>query len=172
MSLKATLIAAAAALTLAGAAAADGAKIMVHDQYARVSTKMATSGAAFMEIMNMGAEADQLVAVRSDIAARVELHTHMENADGVMKMMHVEEGFAIPAGGSHMLQRGGDHVMFLGLKQQLNHGDIVPLTLVFEQAGEISIEIPVDLERKAGHGGHGGHGTHGGEDDHSGHDNH
>lgn len=166
MSLKTTLFAAVAALTLAGAATAEGAKIMVQDQYARVSTKMSSSGAAFMMIMNHGSEADQLIEARSDVAKRVELHTHMETGDGVMKMMHVEEGFAIPAEGSLMLQRGGDHVMFMGLNQELQHGDVVPVTLVFKNAGEIAIEIPVDLERKANHAGHGGHGNHG---DHANH---
>lgn len=153
MSLKSVLFAAVAAVSLAGAASAEGAKIMVQDQYARVSTKMATSGAAFMNIMNMSSEADQLLAVRSDVAKRVELHTHMESGDGIMKMVHVEDGFAIPAEGSHLLQRGGDHVMFMGLTETLEHGDVVPLTLVFKNAGEISIEIPVDLERKPGQGG-------------------
>ncbi|CUH89126.1 hypothetical protein PH5382_03072 [Phaeobacter sp. CECT 5382] len=154
MSLKSVLFAAVAAVSFAGSAYAEGAKIMVHDQFARVSAKMSSSGAAFMEIMNMSSEDDQLVEARSDIAKRVELHTHMETGDGVMKMVHVEEGFAIPAEGSHMLQRGGDHVMFMGLTQELKHGDVVPVTLVFKNAGEVTIEIPVDLERKPGHGGH------------------
>jgi periplasmic copper chaperone A len=154
MSLKTVLFAATAALSFVGAAYADGAKIMVQDQYARVSAKMSTSGAAFMEIMNKGTEDDQLIEARSDIAKRVELHTHMETGDGVMKMIHVEEGFTIPAGDHHMLQRGGDHVMFMGLKQELKHGDVVSVTLVFKNAGEVMIDIPVDLERKPAHGGH------------------
>jgi copper(I)-binding protein len=153
MSLRSVLFAAVAAVSVAGAATAEGAKIMVQDQYARVSAKMSSSGAAFMEIMNMSTEDDQLIDARSDIAKRVELHTHMESGDGVMKMMQ-EEGFVIPAEGSHMLQRGGDHVMFMGLNRALEHGDTVPVTLVFKNAGEISIEIPVDLERKPGQGGH------------------
>lgn len=153
MSLKSVMFAAVAAVCVAGSAYAEGAKIMVQDQYARVSAKASKSGAAFMEIMNMSDAADQLIGVRSDVAKRVELHTHMETGDGVMKMMHVEEGFAIPANGSHMLQRGGDHVMFMGLNQELKHGDVVSVTLVFKNAGEVAIEIPVDLERKPGHGG-------------------
>ena len=154
MSLKSVVFAAAAAVAAAGSAfAGDAMNIMVHDQYARVSSPTAKAGAAFMEIMNNGGEDDQLIDVRSDVAARVQLHTHMESGEGVMKMMHVEEGFAVPAGETHMLQRGGDHVMFMGLKQALNHGDVVKLTLVFEKAGEIEVEVPVDLERKAeGHG--------------------
>ena len=120
---------------------------------------MSASGAAFMQIMNHTGADDRLVDARSEVAERVELHTHLSDANGVMKMVHVEEGFAIPAGESHMLKRGGDHVMFLGLKESLHHGDVVSLTLVFEKAGEVSVEVPVDLERKPNHGGmkHGKH---------------
>jgi hypothetical protein len=42
--------------------------------------------------------------------------------------------------------------MFMGLTTGLEHGDMVNVTLVFEKAGEVQVEIPVDLERKAMHG--------------------
>ncbi|WP_299351861.1 copper chaperone PCu(A)C [uncultured Shimia sp.] len=151
MSLKSIAAIAAATLTFALPAFADG-MIMVDDPYARTAGKSAKTGAAFMTLMNHGAEDDQLIEARSDVAKRVELHTHKETADGVMQMMHVEEGFAIPAGGSHMLMRGGDHVMFMGLTRALEHGDTVNVTLVFEKAGEVEVSIPVDLERKPMHG--------------------
>ncbi|WP_264210396.1 copper chaperone PCu(A)C [Leisingera thetidis] len=156
MSLKSLFLAAAAAAALAGSAFADGAhKIIVHEPYARVSSPAAKAGAAFMEIVNQTHEDDRLIGVRSEAAAKVQLHTHKEGDDGVMQMMHVEEGFAIEEGGTRMLQRGGDHVMLMGLTRSLSHGDVVKLTLVFEKAGEMDIEVPVDLERKAdGHGGH------------------
>ncbi len=51
-----------------------------------------------------------------------------------------------------MLARGGDHVMFMGLNEVLTHGDTINVTLVFEKAGEVAVEIPVDLERKPMHG--------------------
>ena len=155
MSLKS--IAAVAAATIAFALPAFAGDIMVKDPYARSASPTAKTGAAFMMLMNHGAEDDQLIEARSDIAKRVELHTHVEGDDGVMKMMEVEEGFTIPAGGSHMLMRGGDHVMFMGLNQSLAHGDTVDVILVFEKAGEVAVSIPVDLERKAKHGGHMNH---------------
>ena len=164
MSLKSLSAAFAAPLALSTAAFADS-QIMVHDAYARSSNPKA--GAAFMHIMNLGDEADRLLAVKSDVSARTELHTHKEDANGVMKMTHVEEGFEIPAGGMHMLKRGGDHVMFMGLNAPFEDGAIVPVTLVFEKAGEVVVEVSVDQARKAKHGGHEGH-DHSG-DDHSGH---
>ncbi|MEL6689431.1 MAG: copper chaperone PCu(A)C [Pseudomonadota bacterium] len=136
---------------------------MIHDAYARAATPNARSGAAFMVIMNPTDADDRLIEVRSDIAMRVELHTHTENADGVMQMREVEGGFLIPAGGQHALKRGGDHVMFMGLKESFDQGKEIPVTLVFEKAGEIEAVIAVDLERKdAGmHDGHGDHSNHG-----------
>lgn len=151
MFLKSTLcaVAATAAMTLPVFAG----DITIDDPYARVSTMMSKSGAAFMVIHNAADADDRLVGARSDVAAKVELHTHKENAEGVMQMLRVEDGFAIPAGGSHALARGGDHVMFLGLNRPLKHGDVVDVTLTFEQAGDMTVAIPVDLERKPMHGG-------------------
>ncbi|MEZ5714098.1 MAG: copper chaperone PCu(A)C [Paracoccaceae bacterium] len=146
MSFKTRLLAASAALFLAAPAFADG--IMVHDAYARASAMMSTSGAAFMMIHNATGEDDRLIDAKSDIADRVELHTHQEDANGVMKMIHVEEGFPLPKDGMIAMQRGGNHVMFLGLKHPLEQGEIVPITLVFEKAGEVTVEVPVDLNRK------------------------
>lgn len=144
---KTFVFASAVALFAAMPAMAD---IVVKDAYARAANTMA--GAAFMVIENTGPEDDQLIDARSDVAKRVELHTHKDMGDGIMKMMHVEEGFAIPAGAEHALMRGGDHVMFMGLNGPMEQGDMVTVTLVFEKAGEIAVEIPVDLERKQGHG--------------------
>jgi len=72
----------------------------------------------------------------------------------VMKMREVASGIPVPAGGSHVLMRGGDHVMFMGLTTRFEQGTTFPVTLVFEQAGEVTVDVPVDLERQesAGHG--------------------
>jgi copper(I)-binding protein len=163
MSYKTTLIAAAAAALMSTTAFAEG--IMIKDPYARSSGANAISGAAFMGIMNHTGTEDRLIAARSDIAARVEIHTHIEDSNGVMRMVEVEDGIVIPADGMAMLQRGGDHVMFMGLTQPLAQGDEVNVTLIFENAGEIEVAIPVDLERKPKHGhGHGHKHNHGSTD--------
>ena len=143
----------AAALSLfALPALAEG--ITIHEPYARVSTMMSKSGAAFMVIENTGATEDRLIAASSDVAEKVELHTHKEDAQGVMQMLEVPEGFAIPAGGSHALARGGDHVMFLGLTRSLKDGDLVTLSLTFEKAGVVTLDVPVDMTRKDAPMGH------------------
>lgn len=127
-------------------------EIMVKDPYARSSTPSSVTGAAFLVLMNHGDTDDRLIGAATDVAKRVELHTHKEDANGVMKMMEVEEGFVVPAGGMHALKRGGDHIMMMGLKRPLEQGEEISITLTFEKAGEIEVMVPVDRERKPSHG--------------------
>ena len=145
MTLKSTLLAGFSVLAFAMPAFAE---ITIDDAYARSSGMSAKAGAAFFVIHNSGAEDDQLINATSDVSKLVELHTHKDMGDGVMKMMHVPEGFTIPAGGEHALARGGDHVMFMGINEGFEQGDILTVTLTFEKAGDITVDIPVDLERK------------------------
>ncbi len=137
---------AAAAVCFALPAAAE---IIVKDAYARSSAMMAQAGAAFMVIENTGTAADRLIGVASDASAKTEMHTHIADANGVMQMVEVKEGFEIPAGGAHVLERGKDHVMFLGLTAPFEEGKVVNLTLTFETAGEVKVAVPVDLKRGA-----------------------
>ncbi|WP_420862870.1 copper chaperone PCu(A)C [Algirhabdus cladophorae] len=165
MALSNILRAACAAVLLAPAAhAGDMGSIMVMDSYARASTPTAMAGAAFMQIMNHGDTADRLIAASSPAAKRVELHTHIEK-DGVMMMTHVEDGFELPAGATLHLKRGGEHVMFMGLTTRFEQDKMIEVTLTFEQAGDITVQIPVDLTRKPQAGAHGG-------TDHSNHSGH
>lgn len=153
MSFRSNLVAVcmAAALTLPNLTlpAFAGESIEVHEAYARSSNPKA--GAAFMMIHNYGDTDDRLVDVTSDAAKLVQLHTHIEDENGIMKMMHVEDGFEVPAGGVIELKRGGHHVMFMGLSEPFVQGETVPLTLIFEKAGELVLDITVDQDRKAGH---------------------
>jgi len=168
MSFKSILLSAIAVTSFALPA---WAEIEFHDQYARSSNPVA--GAAFMVIHNHGDTDDRLLGVRSDAAARVELHTHIEDADGVMRMTHLEDGFDLPAGGEIKMVRGAEHVMFMGLDSPMEQGDTLTVTFEFEQAGDVIVEIPVDQEHEENHGdadgGHDGHDAHD-DHDHSGHD--
>jgi len=158
MSFKSIFLAAVAAVFTAVPAFAQD--IMIGDAYARSSFPGAKTGAVFMMLQNHGAQDDRLIAASSPAAARVELHTHIAGADGVMKMREVEDGFVVPATGMHALQRGGDHVMLMGLNAPLVQDEAITLTLTFEKAGNIELIVPVDSERAAqeapmGHGAQG-----------------
>lgn len=135
-----------AALSITGAALADSIQIV--DPYARSSSPTAKSGAAFLEIHNAGSQDDTLIAVQSDVAARVELHTHKMDANGMMRMVQLEKGITIPAGDTHVMKRGGDHVMLMGLNRSLQNGDVIDVIFVFEKAGKMTVSIPVDQDRR------------------------
>lgn len=161
MILRSTFAALAAALSLAFPALADEHPdgMHVHDVYARSMGGLGASGAVFFMIHNNSETDDRLIAARADVAERVELHTHIEDANGVMQMREIEGGIAVPAGAMHELARGGDHVMLLGLTRELADGDRFPLTLVFETAGELTVEAVIDNARKPAAGSH-DHGSH------------
>lgn len=167
-----TLLAAAVSLLAFPAFAQDG--VQINDAYTLTMGGVGASGAVFLEITNHAAVDDRLIDAKSDVAEKVELHTHKDDGNGVMQMLHVPEGFVIPAHGAHALERGGDHVMLMGLKQELKDGDIVALTLVFELAGTVQIEAPVDNTHAVNGGA--GHSAHkmaeGAEMDHSMHQGH
>jgi len=139
------------------------AHMIIEDAYARAASPLAKSGAAFMRITNHSDVVDRLVAVRSEAAVRVELHTHVEQ-DGIMSMVHLEEGFAFEPGETVALERGAKHVMFMGLTEPFEQGKEITITLVFETAGEVPLTILVDNDHKADlskmdHAGH-DHSTH------------
>lgn len=138
-------LAAVAAVAAMPALACDG--FSVDDAFARTSTMMSQSGAAFMVMHNGGTADCRVVGARSDISERTELHTHIADANGVMRMVEVEEGFPVAAGGEHALARGGDHVMFMGLNRPMEQGSTIHLTLVFEDGSEYALDVPVDNER-------------------------
>lgn len=144
-----TLLAAATAALLAFPAFAhDG--VHIENQYARSMGGVGASGAIFFEITNHADVDDRLTGAASDVAEKVELHTHKEGADGVVQMLHVPEGFPIAALQGHALKRGGDHVMLMGLTRALKDGDIIHLTLTFEHTGIVELDVPVDNARKDG----------------------
>jgi copper(I)-binding protein len=49
------------------------------------------------------------------------------------------------------LRPGGLHVMLEGLKQPLKEGDNIPLTLTFEKAGSINVQLIVEAMGATAH---------------------
>jgi periplasmic copper chaperone A len=126
----------------------------VHDAYARVQGGEGGSGAVFFLMHNNTAVDDRLIGASTDVAERAELHSHSEDANGVMMMGEIEGGVPVAAGEAIEFARGGNHVMLLGLTRALADGDTIALTLTFEVAGDLTIDVPVDNARKPGEGMH------------------
>lgn len=115
--------------------------IMVHDGWARASIGKAPNSAAYMTLMAHGDTADRLIAVSTPLADKAELHNHVLD-DGIAKMRQVE-AIEISPDEPAALEPGGLHIMLIGLKQALEEGTDLPLTLVFENAGDVTLEVPI-----------------------------
>ncbi len=116
--------------------------LTIDHPHARPSMGGMRTSATFMMIANKGDHDDKLVAASSDAAKRVELHEHIFEND-VAKMRRVKGGIAVPAGGMAALKPGGYHIMLMDLTKALEEGDSFAMTLSFEHAGDITIEVPV-----------------------------
>jgi copper(I)-binding protein len=134
-------------LAACGESSSEAGGIELRDAWARASATQ--TSAAYLTIENRTGEDDTLLEVRSPVAERVEIHD-MTMEDMVMRMRKLDD-LPVAAGESVSLAPGGKHIMLIGLSGPLEEGASVPLTLVFEKAGEIAVEAPV---RAAGHGGH------------------
>lgn len=116
--------------------------IDINDEYATPTPGGVDVSAGYITIQNRGAEDDRLISASSPRAGSVELHS-MEMVDNVMRMRQIEGGVVVPAGGEAVFAQGGDHLMFMGVTQPFVAGEEIPVTLVFERAGELTIAMPV-----------------------------
>ncbi|MBR0555372.1 DUF1775 domain-containing protein [Ciceribacter sp. L1K23] len=99
-------------------------------------------GGGFVTIKNNGHHDDVLVSAESPNAGRVELH-EMAMVGEVMKMRALADGIPVPAGQTVELKPGGLHMMFMEVKEPFAEGATVPVKLVFQNAGEVEIMLPV-----------------------------
>ncbi len=156
MTLRSLFVLLAAVLCLAPAGAHDHVKepvkvgdLEIHGSWARPRLGRAANSAAYFKIVNTGSADDRLNMATSDAAGAVELHEVIEDGD-VMRMRPISGGIAIPAGETVALKPGGLHVMLLDLQAPFEAGDSFALTLDFETAGPVTLEVPVKpLREKA-----------------------
>lgn len=149
--LKTLALAATLALSALPAAAEDG--VQITGAFAQ------SSGIAigiYFEVENQQDEDDTLLSAFSPVAQKTAIHHSGENAEGVMSM--TETTLVIPSLGVIALQPGKDHVMLMGLIGDPAEGDMIPLTLTFERAGDVTLEVPLGAAT-AGHDAHAAHGS-------------
>ncbi|MDF3074101.1 MAG: uncharacterized protein K0S54_1768 [Alphaproteobacteria bacterium] len=103
---------------------------------------VAANGGAFLSVDNTGATPDRLLRASTEVATSVQLHVHIKDGD-IMRMREVDS-VDLPAGKKIVFAPGGYHIMLLGLKKKLVEGERFALTLEFEKAGKITVDIAVD----------------------------
>ena len=131
-----------------------GAQVTVDQAWVRATAPGQPVAGAYLKIKS--AQAAALVAVRTPVTARAEIHD-MKMEGGIMKMRPVTR-IELPAGKTVELRPGGYHLMLMNIAKPLRPGETVPITLVIEGADKKRQEIEVKAEVRdmtAGMGGHG-----------------
>ena len=101
---------------------------------------------------NKASTSDRLVGGKAAVSKSVEVH-QMVMDQNVMKMREIP-GIEIPAKGHVSMDRGakeGYHLMLMNLTRPLADGERFPMTLIFQQAGALEVEVEV-VKARAGHG--------------------
>jgi uncharacterized protein YcnI len=143
----------------AGAPAAVRAGTLTIEQpWSRATPGGAKVGGGYVRITNSGPAADRLIGGSFAGASRAEVHEMRMQGD-VMRMNPVAGGLEIKPGATVELKPGGEHLMFMDLKEPLREGQTVTGTLVFEKAGTVAVEYTVRGLGGAG-GGAAGHHQH------------
>ncbi|MGE5470912.1 MAG: copper chaperone PCu(A)C [Bacteroidota bacterium] len=125
----------------AGVLAAAADHVSVDNPYVRLAPPGAPTTGAFMVIRNHGDQDIKVLKADNPASRLTELHTHL-NEGGVMKMRPVP-AIDIKAGGEAVLQPGGLHVMLIDLKAPLKEGDVLPITLGFDDGSSKKVEAKV-----------------------------
>jgi periplasmic copper chaperone A len=144
----------AAVLMWSGASLAQDKSAFSFDHpWARASLTEKGNSAAYFVLTNKGG-ADRLIGAKSGVAKLTEVHEHVMK-NNVMEMRKVEGGVAVPAGGTVKFEPAGLHVMLIGLTAKLEAGQSFPLTLTFEKAGDVKVDVKVEPpSNAASSGGH------------------
>ena len=150
---------AAMALTLSSAAAIahdySSGDLHIDHPWARPTPAATVPAAVYFDMRNHGTADDRLIAAATDRAEHVELHASIKDHEtGTVKMRLAEGGVAAPAGQTVSMETGSYHIMLIGLETPLKEGERFPMTLTFEQTGEIEVMIHVEDRETEGDGHH------------------
>jgi periplasmic copper chaperone A len=115
--------------------------LVISQPWARPTAPGTPVGVVYLAITNHSMNPDRLLSARSSVAGSVELHATTTD-DGVMRMRPVEALEVLPHQ-TVALTPGGLHLMLLELAAPLVAGDRFPVTLHFETAGDIAVDVAV-----------------------------
>ena len=117
-------------------------QINIASPWVRSTVPGQSVAAAYMDISSPVGVA--LVRGSSPAAKSVEIH-EMRMEGSMMKMREVQR-IEVPAGKTVHLRPGGYHVMLIDIAKPIRKGDVVPLSLVFEQAGKPAQTVTIKAE--------------------------
>lgn len=122
----------------------DSTAISVVDGWVRAVPPVSRATAAYFTIVNPRSEDDMLLHVSSEAASAVEMHNVVAQPDGTSAMMPVPH-IAVPGKAKTQLKPGSYHIMLIGLAKPVKEADRVPMQLIFQKAGKLTLSLPVQM---------------------------
>jgi copper(I)-binding protein len=116
--------------------------VNVSNSYIRLMPPMMKMTAGFMKINNNSDKSIKIIKVTSNLSKFTEMHTHKLKKDGTAVMSQLDF-ISIDANSYHILKKGGDHIMFIGLQKKLKEGEIHNLTLYLDDGTTTTVSLEV-----------------------------
>lgn len=116
-------------------------EIEIEHAWSRASIGTDRPGVVYLTIRNTGAVDDTLLGIATTVANAPMLHETVVT-EGIASMPHVMS-VPVPAGDILVLEPGGFHAMLMGLTQKLEKGASFPVTLTFQNAGEVKVDVEI-----------------------------
>ncbi len=114
--------------------------VAVNHPWSRPTPPGVPMGVGYMAISNQGEADITLVGAATPKAKEVTIHQSAMK-DGMMNMRQLKNGLTIPAGETVLLEPRGYHLMLEGLKGAIAKDERIPMTLNFNGAGPVQIEL-------------------------------
>jgi copper(I)-binding protein len=111
--------------------------------WAYENTEMAHAVEVYFTVTNTGDEPDRLIASSVDFADRTEIQAQVLGEDGVLKTRSIDAVEVAP-GQTLTFQPGGMRLVLMSVQRQFDHGQQFDLSLAFERAGTLEIDILIE----------------------------
>ena len=131
----------AASSVFAAAPVFEAGRLTIEKAWSRPTVAGMPMGVAYFDVTNHGKKPDVLLSASTPAADSVEFH-RSSLEDGMVRMRPAGK-ITIPPGATVKVEPEGLHLMLVGLKHSLVAGSQVPLTLTFESAGSVTVQLMV-----------------------------
>lgn len=108
----------------------------------RIGEPTGPHAAMYFTVENGTDGADFLEGASTDVAASAEFHESTVGGDGTMGMQRLDAPLEVGSGDTLVLEPGGLHLMLVDV-DRLTVGEVVTVTLVWRNAGEMDVDVEV-----------------------------
>lgn len=136
-----------ASLLMAASPLAFSAELEISRTYLRANVPGSDNTAAYMLVENHSQDDVRIVGVSADVAEFAELHSH--KMDGDRMIMRHEKYMDVDAGEAVRFAPNGYHIMLIGLKKRVKHGEQANITLTYDDGTSQTFPFDVIDPRKA-----------------------